>query len=228
MADITAEQCVFIDESAVNERTGIRKRAWAPIGVRAPIQKVPVRVNERFSVLPAYTVNGFLPFALITQGSIKAVEFYEWLATCLLPQLTPHYHVLIMDNNKTHMNQRIDEICNRFGIHVRRLPPYSPDYNPIELAFGVLKAWIRRHWAVLAPFYGADEGSGDGLGRLLKHALYQSGADRHAKKHFKHCGYIFQEERDLIIQAIHGTEGDFEGDTEEDAEEEDAEEDAED
>lgn len=70
---------------------------------------------------------------------------------------------------------------------VRFLPPYSPDFSPIELTFGLLKAWMRRHWRGLQSTF-----RGDFIG-FLRHAIEASECDRFAREHFKHsaAGYMF-------------------------------------
>ncbi len=69
---------------------------------------------------------------------------------------------------------------------MRYLPPYSPDYNPIELTFSVLKAWVRRHFDETWPHF---EGT---FGDFLHYAVERSGCDRYPRQHFKHSGYIFE------------------------------------
>jgi transposase len=51
--------------------------------------------------------------------------------------------VIIMNNVSIHVGQRVTEVVHASGLLVRYLPLYSPDYNPIELTFLVLKAWIK-------------------------------------------------------------------------------------
>jgi len=55
---------ICIDKSAANGRTGYRKYGYSLIGVTT-VQSTPLRRGERWSILPAYTTNGFLPGALI-------------------------------------------------------------------------------------------------------------------------------------------------------------------
>ena len=50
--------------------------------------------------------------------------------------------VLVMDNARIHHNVKIISIVEEFGGRVLFLPPYSPDFNPIELAFSVIKSWL--------------------------------------------------------------------------------------
>jgi len=82
---------------------------------------------------------------------------------------------------------------------VRYLPPYSPDYNPIELTFSVLKAWVRRHFDDTWPRF---EGT---FGDFLHYAVERSECDRYPRQHFKHSGYIFEAdiralERELEVE----------------------------
>ena len=51
--------------------------------------------------------------------------------------------VLVMDNAKIHHDEEMINLIERIGCKVLFLPPYSPDYNPIELAFSTLKAWFK-------------------------------------------------------------------------------------
>jgi transposase len=48
--------------------------------------------------------------------------------------------VIILDNISIHTNNKVEAVIQAAGYSVRYLPPYSPDYNPIELTFAVLKA----------------------------------------------------------------------------------------
>jgi transposase len=43
-------------------------------------------------------------------------------------------------------------MCEDAGVHLEYLPPYSPDYNPIEEAFAELKAWMRKNYALMDAF----------------------------------------------------------------------------
>ena len=52
--------------------------------------------------------------------------------------------------------QGVFEACNEFNVLLLYLPPYSPDYNPIEPSFHLLKQWQRRH-ASISPIYGEDQ-----------------------------------------------------------------------
>lgn len=53
---------------------------------------------------------------------------------------------LLMDNAPIHRNGRLDDICYAASIKLVKLPPYSLEFNLIELSFSSLKAWIRRNY----------------------------------------------------------------------------------
>ncbi len=66
--------------------------------------------------------------------------------------------VLVMDNAKIHHDEEMINLIERIGCKVLFLPPYSPDYNPIEIAFSTLKRWFRQNRdfmeTCLDPEYG--------------------------------------------------------------------------
>jgi|SRR6185295_18070645 transposase len=58
----------------------------------------------------------------------------------------PEKHsVIVLDNARIHHNAEWIDMVEIAGGHVKFLPPYSPDFNPIELAFSAIKAYLRRH-----------------------------------------------------------------------------------
>lgn len=187
---LTAEQLVFIDETLFNESTGWRQHAWAPIGEPARYN-ADISRGRSWSVLPAYTIDGYLPCTSIREGYFNTELIVEWLLQQLLPLCNAFpatRSVIIMDNASSHTNPRIAEVIRAHGCEIRYLPPYSPDFNPIELSFSVLKAWVRRHFDTLWPVW---EGS---FGDFLSYAVERSRCDRFAKEHFKHSagGYLFE------------------------------------
>lgn len=185
MVDLPAELLVFIDETLFNESTGWRKKAWAGIGHPARYHHNNLR-GKSWSVLPAYTVDGYLPCTGVKEGYYDGEAFLNWLENNLLP-LCGEGKIIIMDNNSTHQNPEIKAVIEARGCSVRYLPPYSPDFNPIELTFSVLKAWVRKHYYRLWPTFGRD------FGAFLKWGIEQSECDRFAEEHFRHCGggYMF-------------------------------------
>lgn len=161
----TAEQLVFLDESAASERNKDRKFGWAPVGVPAAVSALLKR-SERWSVLPAYTVDGYMAWE-VRQGSYTTEFFNAFVQDRVLPECSPFpgpRSVLVLDNASIHRNQvcftkELDDIlliyvqalidmCEEAGVQLEYLPPYSPDFNPIEQSFAQLKAWMRKHHAM--------------------------------------------------------------------------------
>ena len=90
----TAEQLIAIDESACNERTGDRKYGWGPVG-RSVELEYSIKRPERWSLLPAMTVDGYLTHHIF-QGAITTELMLEFLQEDVLPRCTPGYHVLLL------------------------------------------------------------------------------------------------------------------------------------
>ena len=79
---------IFVDESAADERTSHRKYGWTPVGVR-PHEYVEFKRSERWSILPAYTVDGMLTWD-IQHGSFTTELFENFIEHTLLPFCTPY------------------------------------------------------------------------------------------------------------------------------------------
>lgn len=145
----TAEDLVFLDESLFNEKTGWRHKAYAPIGSSARYS-LNLSRGKTWAILPAYTVNGYLPCTGVKEGYYNTELFIDWLRQRLFPALRERYGdrtmVIILDNASVHCDPTVAELIEDEGHVVQYLPPYSPDYNPIELTFSVLKSWIKRNY----------------------------------------------------------------------------------
>jgi transposase len=81
------------------------------------------------------------PFVL--DGAMNRHAFETYVAKVLAPELRPG-DVVIMDNLSSHKGPRVRELIEAAGANLRYLPPYSPDFNPIENAFAKLKALLRK------------------------------------------------------------------------------------
>lgn len=178
-----AEQIVAIDESACNERTSDRKYGWGPIGEAVELE-YSMKRSERWSVLPAMTIDGYLAHRIF-QGSITSEIMEDFLEHQVLPLCTRNYHVLLMDNASIHRSPRIRELCHAFGVQLEFLPPYSPDYNPIERSFKALKSWIKR--------YGQHADNWQYFGTFLEYAVQRSCYDIDCKSWYRRCGYAGQD-----------------------------------
>lgn len=150
----TADQLCFVDESGACERTGFRKRAWAPIAITPTLIRRLGR-GERWNILPALTIDGYLPGSLVIQGSINREAFRWWLLERVIPQLTVGM-IIIMDNVSFHHGLGLEAVLPARGISIEYLPPYSPDFNPIEPTFHTLKQWVQQHIHDVALWHSFD------------------------------------------------------------------------
>ena len=173
-----AEELCFVDESGANERTGYRKRGWSPRSVDCSVLR-ELKRSERWSILPAVTVNGYLPGTLVIQGSVTKDIFIWWLKHRVLPQLKSG-SILVMDNASIHHNMGLEAELLARNVSIEYLPPYSPDFNPIEQTFHTLKEWLRKHNSEAAAF--------PTYGEFLVRAVECAIGDN-CRAYFKSCGY---------------------------------------
>ena len=75
-------------------------------------------------------------------GPMDTVTFRAYVEQVLVPTLRPG-DVVVLDNLACHKQPEVRAAIEQAGAHVRFLPPYSPDLNPIEMAFAKLKAFMR-------------------------------------------------------------------------------------
>ena len=88
------------------------------------------------------------PFVL--DGAINRIAFETYVAKVLVPELSPG-DVVIMDNLSSHKGPQVRALIEAAGARLFYLPPYSPDFNPIENAFAKLKALLRKAAARTVP-----------------------------------------------------------------------------
>jgi len=184
----TPQQTVFVDESSFDRRTSIRNRAWALSGQRA-IRKCFFVRGRRYSLLPALSLDGIL-HAKVVEGSFTAARFRDFIEG-LLDHMQPfpnNNSVIVMDNARIHKDPEILNLIKARGVEVLFLPPYSPDYNPIELAFSSIKAFVRRDGTLGRTDVNQKEDDTYVYLHLIDAAFSVTPDD--ALGFFHHCGYI--------------------------------------
>jgi transposase len=98
------------------------------------------------------------PFVL--DGPIDRAAFETYVAKVLVPELAQG-DIVVMDNLSSHKGPRVRELIEAAGANLLYLPPYSPDFNPIEMAFSKLKALLRKAAERTIPALW------DAIGRLI-------------------------------------------------------------
>ena len=126
----------------------MRRYAYSFIRKPATAQRWLVR-GERLSTIAMMSTAGVLDCKIVT-GSVNGDVFYEFVESCLLPHLMPFnginpHSVVVLDNASIHHVEGIMSMVEEVGALVLFLPPYSPDYNPIEELFSKVKCTIKQY-----------------------------------------------------------------------------------
>jgi transposase len=134
------EHLVFLDETwASTNMTPIRGRS--PKGTRCP-GSTPYGHWHTTTFLCALRSDGLVA-PLVLDGPINGRAFSAWVHQVLVPELRPG-DIVVMDNLGSHKVAGIREAIEAAGAELRYLPPYSPDFNPIEQVFAKFKAGLRK------------------------------------------------------------------------------------
>jgi transposase len=168
------EKLVFIDETCA--KTNMTRTYGRSHSGSRVVEHVPFGRWETTTFLGALRTTGFVS-PLTIDGPINGAIFLAWVEQHLTPTLSPG-DVVIMDNLSSHKVKGVREAIEAVGAELRYLPPYSPDLNPIELAFSKLKKLLRD---------GAQR-TVDKLwelcGTILDHFT-----DDECRNYMRHCGY---------------------------------------
>jgi transposase len=130
---------VFLDESGVTtdllrrygrSLRGLRLRDYTPCGHW-----------QTHTVIAALRIDG-LHAPAVFDGPLDNPTFLAYVEQVLVPTLRPG-DVVVLDNLAMHKQPEVQAAIEAVGARLRFLPPYSPDFNPIELAFAKLKAFLR-------------------------------------------------------------------------------------
>jgi transposase len=172
--DLDPDRLVFIDETWASTnmarrhgrcQRGERLRASVPHG------------HWKTTTFVAGLRNTGMVAPMVIDGPINRDAFTAYVTQVLVPELSPG-DIVIMDNLSSHKGQAIREAIEAAGAQLLFLPPYSPDFNPIEKAFSKLKAHLRK--AAERTIHGLW----DAIGRILD--LY---SPQECANYFTACGY---------------------------------------
>jgi transposase len=165
---------VFVDECSTNIAL-TRLYARAPKGERAYGQ-VPRNWGKNVTLIASLSMEG-IRSAMSIEGATDAAAFETYVEHFLAPTLEKG-QVVVMDNLQVHKSKKVRELIEGVGAEVLFLPPYSPDFSPIEEAFSKVKSILRRVGARTREALLQATGQAlDGVSR------------RDAIGWFRHCGY---------------------------------------
>lgn len=141
LAQAPATALVFVDESGATTKL-TRLRARAPEGQRA-LGHIPQGHYQTTTLIAGIGLRG--PCApWLFEGAMDGEMFLAWVVQGLVPTLQKG-DVVIMDNLATHKVQGVLEAIESAGARLLYLPPYSPDFNPIENMWSKIKQILRSH-----------------------------------------------------------------------------------
>lgn len=175
ISSIEPERFVFVDECSSNTSLA-PLYGWARKGERAH-QKAPRNWGKNITLLSSIGKEWGMGASLVVEGSTDRTVFETYLEDVLCPTLE-RGQVVVMDNLSSHKGERVRELIEQKGCELVYLPPYSPDFNPIEQAFSKLKSYLRE----------ASARSQQTLMEVIGEAL-RTITTSDVEGFFEHCGY---------------------------------------
>jgi transposase len=134
---------VFLDETSTNTKL-TKRTGWAPCGERYRTL-APFGAWQTQTFIAGLRQRGLVAPWLVDAPMNKQI-FEIYVETQLVPTLAPR-DVVILDNVAFHKGATVEALIRERGAWLLFLPPYSPDLNPIEMAFSKLKSLLRKHAA---------------------------------------------------------------------------------
>jgi transposase len=175
-----ARRYVFVDECGM-QTTMTPRYGWAPRGERA-YGSVPRNHHKNTTVFASLMHQG-MGACMAIEGAADGDAFVAYLREFLVPMLVPG-QVVVLDNLSVHKDARVAPLIAAAGGQVCYLPSYSPDFNPIELAFSKIKTAMRR---IAARTHDALV---DALGPVLDTVTTSD-----VVGWYRHCGYFLEVEQ---------------------------------
>ncbi len=171
---LAAEDLIFVDESGV--ATNMVRAYGRALGGRRAVGAVPHGRWERLTILGGLSLAGLVA-CLAVEGATDTAVMSAFVEHALVPALRPGQTV-ILDNLSVHRAARVRRLIEAAGCRLLFLPPYSPDFNPIEPTWSKLKTLLR----------GAGARTTDALHAALT-TLVDAITPSDARGYFRHCGY---------------------------------------
>ena len=134
------EDLIFLDETGINLHVG-PNFGWSPLNI-SPILHRPANKGQNTSLLMAINTSGIVCHKIIN-GPFNSESFNRFLDKDLIPKIGPQ-NIILMDNARIHHARLVQETLNNRRVNYAFLPPYSPQLNPIEEIFAMIKNQYRR------------------------------------------------------------------------------------
>jgi transposase len=173
-AGIDPAELIIIDESGFNLAM-LRTHGRAPAGVRV-VDAAPAHYGPNVSVVGALTLQGVLT-CMAVEGATDAAVFETFVEKALVPRLRPG-QLIVLDNLSAHKSAAVRAAVEATGARLWFLPPYSPDFSPIEPMWSKVKTLVRS--AAARTYEALLKALGTALDRVTP---------QDARGWFQHCGY---------------------------------------
>lgn len=139
-SEMDIDKLIFLDESGIN--TGMTRLYGRSSSNARVIDYTPDVRFERTTILSSIRANGDT-VPLVFEGALNGELFKAYISECLVPTLHEG-DIVIMDNLSSHKVKGVAEAIIAAGANVVYLPPYSPDFNPVEMMWSKIKAYLRK------------------------------------------------------------------------------------
>ena len=144
--ELPVDKLVFLDESGVNIDM-VRRYGRAKNKNRVN-DYAPVNTPKKTTLVSSVRLDGTQAYEFF-QGSLNGKNFLSYVKNTLIPTLKKG-DIVVMDNLSCHKVKGVKEAIEEAGASVLYLPPYSPDFNPIEMMWSKIKALLR-NWKTDTP-----------------------------------------------------------------------------
>ena len=137
------------------------------------------------SAIAAIATDGLVALQ-VCRETVNSDKFYDFIRGYLIPQMTPFdgispRSIVIMDNCSIHHVSEIKTLLDSVGIPLFFLPPYSPDFNPIEETFSYVKSYLREHDELLQSISNPSS---------VLESAFHSITPHHCTQWITHSGYF--------------------------------------
>jgi transposase len=174
IAQYPVKRLKFLDESGLN--IALTRRYGRAVRGQRVQDAVPRNFGRNVSIVGTLSCYG-MDAVMTIEGAVDGPVFRAYVGHVLAPTLRPG-DVVVMDNLSVHKVQNIESLVTATGAQLIYLPPYSPDYSPIEHCWSKLKTWLR----------GMKARSRDALDQALMKIIPRI-SNQDSRAWFAHCGY---------------------------------------
>ena len=164
----------FLDEFGAN--LGMTRLFGRAAPGKRVVESTAGYSGTHYTVVAALGISG-VSAPMILEGAMNQRVFESYVESELLPTLKPG-EIVVMDNLSAHKGESVRQLIESRGARLEFLPPYSPDFNPIELCWSKVKTALR----------SAKARTFDALLEALCEAL-RAVTPQNAIAWFAHCGY---------------------------------------